>query len=424
MRRLLLTGIVCFFSFVLPASANDAGTSAGLLLKQITNVRAEGMGGAQTAVTTDEAGAIGWNPGALAQGGYPALSAIYYHGLVDDAYGALNYDMALNRDFAFGAGLLVYDAGSFDLNSDAGETTSVSAERDFLGSLTGAYRLGLLGSDLAFGANLKLLHSTLLAQYSALAVAVDLGAQMQFAGWLKNLQAGLAVKNIGTPLKYIDDADPLPSYALLGLAYRVYQDKTFSVLVAADAQNDLGSRMNENFGAEVNIAEIVAVRAGYKAGSALESLTFGLGVNLENFQLDYAYSPTQALSATHIASLKYTFGPLAKAEAAHEVEVVEAPVVIPENVEKQNSGPVQKINVGVLEIHKTGGRAYEVIMNAGADQQIRVGFEGALLDNAGHTVAALVVRQVDAKLSLAEIIGLSRDIDNNVVAIISIPVKK
>jgi hypothetical protein len=424
MKRILLASFILSLGFVIPAYSKDTGSSAGLLLKQITSVRAEGMGGAQTAVTTDEAGAIGWNPAALNQGQYPDLSAVYYRGLADDSYGALNYDMAMNPDLACGAGVLFYDAGSFDLNSDAGETSTVSAERDFLVSLTGAYRMHFLGTNLAAGANLKVLQSTLLAKYSALAAAVDLGVQAQFTGWLSNLQAGLAIKNLGTPIKYLDNTDPLPSYSLLGLAYNVHQDKTFAVLVAGDAQYDLENTWRENVGVEIKIVDFVAVRGGYQINSAIESFTLGIGFNFENFQLDYAFSPTQALNATHIASLKYTFGPLAKPEAPHEAEAGEAPVVIPENVEKQNGGPVQKIQVGVLEIHKAGGRASEVIMSGGSEQQIKVGYEGALVDSSGHPVAALVVRQVEPKLSLADIIGLSREIDNNVTAIIEIPVKK
>jgi hypothetical protein len=422
-QKVIWTGLICFFTFSPLVFATDTSSSAGLILKQITSVRAEGMGGAQTAVITDEAGAVGWNPAALHSGDYPNLSAVYYRGLADDSYGSLNYDQSINPDLTCGGSLLFYDAGSFDLNSDSGETSTVSAERDYLASLTGAYHLGLFGSGLTVGANLKLLRSTLLAQYSAMAAAVDLGTQVQFAGWLKNLQVGVAIKNLGTPIKYIDHADSLPSYALLGAAYHIYQDKIFSVLLAGDSQYDLESAWRGNMGAEVNIASFLALRGGYQAGSAIESYTVGIGFNFENFQLDYAFTPTSVLNATHIASLKYTFGPLAKPENFREQETAEAPVIIPD-VEKQNEEPVQKIQVGVLEIHRAGGRASEVIMSGGSEQQIKVGYEGALVDSAGHPVAALIVRQVEPKLSLANIIGLSRDIDNNVIAVINIPVKK
>jgi len=291
MKKILFAVLLLLVGSALSVNASETASSAGLLLKQTTRVRAEGMGGAQTAVTTDEAGVIAWNPASLYRNQGPEVSAVYYQGLSDDYFAAADFDMAANKDYSVGAGLMMYNGGTIDLNSETGDTTStVNAQRDFLATVTGAYHMALFGTDLAMGANLKFLQSTLLEQYSAFAVAADLGAQVGFSGWLKDLQAGLAVKNLGTPLKYIDSSDPLPSYALAGLAYQAVKSDAFSLLLAGDVQYDWANTMRSNVGAEIGITEYLFFRGGYKVSSDVGSFTVGLGFNFSDFQFDYAFS--------------------------------------------------------------------------------------------------------------------------------------
>lgn len=427
MKGILLAVVTLGLFTALSAHSQSPATSGGMVLKQRTSVRAEGMGGAQTAMPAGEAGAVGWNPASLQSGGFPELSAVFYRGLADDAYGSLNYDMAVNREITCGGSLLFYDAGAFDLTTDSGETSSVSAQRDFLGCLTGAYRFGFLGSGLAVGASVKFLQSTLLGNYSAFAAALDAGALVQLGGELKNFRIGAAVKNLGTRLKYIEDADSLPAYGLAGLACDVYRDKTFSAVFALDAQSDFENSWQGNAGAEISIADVIALRGGYKIASAIESFTLGIGFTFENFRLDYAFGPVQDLNSTHLASLTYVFGTVAGPKISRDAasESGEAAVVIPDNVEGKPDRPTEKIRAELVEVRKVGGRAAAIVMNAGAEQQIKAGYEGTLVDASGHPVAAFVIRQVDPKLSLADVIGLSREIDGtNVIAIIEKPIAK
>jgi len=63
-------------------------------------------------------------------------------------------------------------------------------------------------------------------------------------------------------------------------------------------------------------------------------------------------------------------------------------------------------------------------MNIGSEQGIKIGFNGVIVDTAGRPLATIVVRQVDPNLSLAEVVGLGRDIGNNASAVIEKPVAK
>jgi len=368
---------------------------------------------------TDEAGAVGWNPAGLYVNRFPAVSAQYYRGLTEDFYGALNFDVPLNRDWAVGAGLAFYDTGSFDLSTDTGESSKVLGQRDMLAALTGAYHLRAFATGITLGANLKMIHSALLDEYTALAAAMDLGACVELPGVLRPVRVGLAVKNIGTPLKYGKNNDPLPTYALLGMAYEIFRNPTLAILLAGDVQYDFKDTWNETFGAEVSLYDWLALRGGYRVDSDLGEFTMGLGFRLGRFQLDYAFGPRQVLDSLHLASLKYTFGsvPSAKREVPSAPEPEEEEDYQVGEVEKKPEVPVEKVPAAVAEIQRTGGLVSNVILHIGSNQGIKAGFNGVLVDSANRPLAAIIIRVVDPALSLAEVIGLGKDPGNDAQAI-------
>ncbi len=64
----------------------------------------------------------------------------------------------------------------------------------------------------------------------------------------------------------------------------------------------------------------------------------------------------------------------------------------------------------VMQIDKIGGRADKVIINLGSGGGMQVGMSGVILDGHQRPVAGIVIAQVDANLSLAKVVGLSREI--------------
>ncbi len=402
--------------------AKSTSTSTGILLTNHTSVRAGAMGDAHTAVASDESGAEGWNPANLLGIPDPQITALYYSGLVDDKYGALNYAMPLDKNLACGANLVFYDGGTFELNSATDDTSSsVSAQRDYLATVTGAYNLNVL-TGLAIGANIKFLSSTLLNEYKAFAIAADLGASMEV---IKDLRVGLAVKNLGTPLKYFESSDPLPSSALVGMGYAIPLAPSFTALVAADAQYDLESTVRGNVGAEVKMFDMVSVRGGYKAGYDLGTFTLGLGFQMADVALDYAFTPSTALNSMHRVSLKYTFV-TPKPEVDEESNTINAVAEEPYRPDVSDvvpKGPVERVGADLLEIQRMGGRVSKVILNVGSNDQIRVGYQGSIVDPEGRPLAGIIVRQVDPKLCLAEVIGLGKDFNESAKAVIERPIR-
>ncbi len=425
LKRLSVWVSVLMFGVSVSGSvwALETSTSAGILLKKNASVRSAGMGDAQTAVKGDAAGAAVGNPACLMGETWSSLSAVYLRGVAEDSYGALHLTAPYSENWAFGGSLSLYDAGNFELTNETatGEETvsSVSAQRDYLATVTGAYRLPLLGQNFALGASGKLLRSTLLDNYSAMAFALDLGLRWDAAQL--PLHAGIALKNNGTAVKYRNTADPLPGAVLLGVAYDAFQNTRTQVLVAYDMEFDREQNLRNHLGAEVGIMDLFFLRAGYKSGYDLNALTVGFGVRYNELQLDYTFTPSQALESMHYASVKYSFDPVSFSTAAPTAETNETdPMAV--NVE---SGPEEKVasrvKADVVDVRKTGGRAVGVVLNVGSEQNIKLGYKGVLFDPSGSPLAGLRIVQVENKLCLGEIVGMGKEITSSAIAVLDIP---
>jgi hypothetical protein len=412
------------------AQAQDSTTCSGLLLKNHISVAAEGMGGAQTALEVDGTGAHDFNPAGLGGSEYPRVSASYYSGLVDDAFGAISFDMPYEA-WTLGASFIYYDAGVMELVTLDGDISQVSAQKDMLLSLTGARWFSLLGQPISVGANIKVLNSTLVEEYTATAFAGDLGVRYEIKPLVENLHLGLAIKNIGTPLTYIETADALPAYALAGLSYGFSPDSSVAILVAGDVNYDLENKIKANVGAQVTVFDLVSLRGGYKLGYDIGAITAGIGVEWTNFRLDYAFNVMEVMNTVHRVSLGYKLAPLPfLKKETQEAEEIEEPVqtvddmVDTMHVTSKPEGEMEKLQAKVLEIRRVGGMVKEVVMNLGSNHGVKIGYAGSILDPNGVPLAGIVIRVVDAEVSLAEVQGLSKDIDSNVWAIIERPIGK
>ncbi|OGS62257.1 MAG: hypothetical protein A3J79_01590, partial [Elusimicrobia bacterium RIFOXYB2_FULL_62_6] len=141
---------------------------------------------------------------------------------------------------------------------------------------------------------------------TAYAYAADLGFIRKF----ENLKLGLAVLNLGTPVKLYKDSFALPLTFRGGAAYRVNERIWF----AADAFQT-GAGLGFAGGAEgelaVTPAETAFVRLGYKGGgaeSAGSGITAGVGLKSGELRFDYAFAPYGDLGDSHRLTISFKFG--------------------------------------------------------------------------------------------------------------------
>jgi fibronectin type 3 domain-containing protein len=123
------------------------------------------------------------------------------------------------------------------------------------------------------------------------------------------LRIGAGIFNVGQQVQFISASDPLPTIARLGVAYEVLRIPHHSLLLSAESAYDLNAQTDSGAaGLEYWFDKTLAIRGGYAGDAYQQHWTAGVGINLNIFQLDYAYSPISTLGDTHRLSLILRFG--------------------------------------------------------------------------------------------------------------------
>lgn len=385
--------------------AAGSGTTGAIILKHDFNPRAEAMAEAYVAVA-DDAHAMYWNPSGLAYMLCDEVSTTFSKGIVDDMFGQVSYVHTYNRELTFGAGLLTYSAGSFELVDEFGNISKLNAQVDFLLALSGAY---MIDEEFTAGAAIELLHSTLVETVSGMTAAVTLGGSYK-PDFMPPLRIGAAVKHLGLPLSYEGEGDPLPLTGQLGASYRLLESRPakpeHDLIVAADASMGLDTPVYVNLGAEYWFQKMLAARIGYKINRDLEWLAFGFGIKYPvmkdmPMQLDYSLSLAAEFSPTHklALSLFLAKNPVrisdeeqeAKKRAAEEAQKRKQAAKKRAEEKKKKQEEMEKklppVTIQVLEQEKKGGEVKALILNAGYNTKgVRRGVIGVIY-NPGHALA-------------------------------------
>ena len=300
MRKAILTAILA----ALPAAAwaSGPGTTAAPFLKVAMSPRAMAMGGAFGPLA-DDSGAVFVNPAGLAGSETREVALDFTTYLQDARMGNVSYSgMAAGNRFGFGATFLtvggierrtndsvgiVPEAGSFSSNDMA--FTFAYAKKDFMPETI---------KDLNVGLAAKFVRSSI-DEKSAVAVAVDAGAIYRAS---EKVNFSLAIQNLGTPMKFEDDSDPLPIDIRAGMLYRPSPELNLVAEVNEYLQDE---KFYPSFGAEYWLREALALRGGYKFGYDTENLgaevglSLGFGVKVAGLGVDYAYLPFGELGSVH-----------------------------------------------------------------------------------------------------------------------------
>jgi hypothetical protein len=291
MRAFLL--LAAFSSLGIPAHAT--GVTGADVLKTRLSVRAAALGEALTADVGD-LGALSYNPAGLARLSGPQLGFTHF----GQVAGVGVQDISYAHPLGFGTlgGKLIF-RGQPDIANALALDPPVSAWDLVLG-LAWAGRpsrwvdgLPEFVREAETGVQLKYLRSHL-GRNDADAFAADLGVQMPLA---EGLRGGLALLNLGPPISFIEQADPLPA-TLQGGVQRSFEPLWGNQInVHADMEMPLQGRMRLHFGLEDWLGEGFALRGGYLLdnGESLNGMTAGFGVRINQegliFTFDYAFRP-------------------------------------------------------------------------------------------------------------------------------------
>jgi len=315
LKAILITFIflsACEFSSF--AYASEPGTTGANFLKIGIGPRAAGMGEAQVAVCNDVA-SVFWNPAGLVRIGSQEASFMYnlwFEGIRSQYFG-YTYPHPTIGTFAGSINYLSMDKiqGYTANGVKTGEVTAY----DLLGVLSYARELPYYG--IYGGINLKLIQQKL-EKESSFACGFDIGAMGGLGRWLKvkgleDLTVGLNLQNLGTGVIFEEEVGNLPLNLKfgVGITKEVLGDP-LTIAIDGNLPND--NDFYGSFGIEYWVRDLIALRLGYKSGEDLgKGISFGGGIKVNIFQLDYALVHFGELGYTHRIGIVTRFGKEAKA---------------------------------------------------------------------------------------------------------------
>ncbi len=311
-----LISISCF-------AEESRGTVSGFTLRQGVGARPFGMGEAYVAVS-DDINALFSNPAGLAGIQKKELTTMYFKGLADVQTGFLGYVVPWEKKGSLATGFLYLNGGRIKINYLDGRSHSFEAQRDYVGILSYARDLK---DGFLIGGNMKLLHSTLVEEYTAQTLSVDLGVMYKKL-MNNNLSIGFAIQNIGKGIKYSQEEDDLPFTLKGGIAYKLNLEKNenylgffnevspktslspgclFSLEVEKPKETEFKGKLGFEYGKYWKQHRYL-LRGGYKLGYTPDTYTLGIGCEFEQFQFDYGIGIMDDLGLLHKVSFTIRFG--------------------------------------------------------------------------------------------------------------------
>ena len=131
---------------------------------------------------------------------------------------------------------------------------------------------------------------------SALSLMGDVGVMTRFnflktyAGRDMNWGVGATVKNLGA--EFINDPDPLPTYASIGFSYKPMRPLTvaFDFNMPFNLNGETAEKFSFAAGVNADIAEFVSAHSGVLIKTGKPRFTIGADVNLKNFTIQTNYT--------------------------------------------------------------------------------------------------------------------------------------
>ena len=313
--------LVAILMMTLLVSSSQAGVTkyaqAGMaFLKIDPDARSAGMGGAVTALANNSM-AMFSNPAGISFAEGLDLATTYTSWIADISHIAIGATYGFENIGTFGVNLVYMDYGDMTRTTPYSGNDPDLKSQGYInhGNFTvGEYAIGLsysrqISSQFSLGGTVKLVNQDLswsetLDVSSGQKVqdnnvqtlaAFDLGT-LYNTQW-HDLRVAMTMRNFSSQGRYVDQRFELPLTMTIGVAMNALSlwsdDTTHKLNVAFDWMHPRDYDERVHLGLEYVLAEMLAVRAGYKFNYDEEGLTFGIGVD-KNFgtfgiRFDYAY---------------------------------------------------------------------------------------------------------------------------------------
>lgn len=329
-------------------AVNGIDSNQGLTTLPILSIpmggRSEGLATAFAAVA-DDASYLEWNPAGSSMLANTELSFYHNNWIADSKIEGLVYTQRFGNLGIGAGGKWLYLP--FTEYNDFGDRASKGFYSEAVGILNASYNFfsGYYFTGLSLGINVKTAvrlvpdysndKGTLIsgsgAGQSAIAPMIDLGALSRF-NFLKfyysrerNSSVALVVKNLGFPAQ----GDPLPTEAVLGIAYKPIRpiqwsfDYTVPINLSDPA---LSEQPYWATGFSAQITDFLGMRTGLLFKSGNIRITMGSAVLVDTILVDINYTldlltQLQPLNRVSVGA-KFNFGDQGRGERAKKVEAL------------------------------------------------------------------------------------------------------
>lgn len=268
--------------------------------------------GVRGTAAIDDATALFSNPAGLGRAPFNQISASHTDLFSDSTFDTFAVGRTLGEHRgALALGVLYLKKGTIEGRNDNGDSTGGFSANDL--AVNVGYG-GRIAPRLALGSSVKMIQQRI-DRYSASAVAVDLGAQLEASN---HLSFGASLNNLGTQEKFISEKESLPLSTSLGVVVKL---SGLDITAESTSLIDEG-RTSFGLGVGGSIGNALSLRGGYSfaqdrpSTSSISSkeqfgsfagFSAGLGFTMGRFQLNYALVPHEELSASHQFGLTVTY---------------------------------------------------------------------------------------------------------------------
>ncbi|MBN2572464.1 MAG: PorV/PorQ family protein [Ignavibacteriales bacterium] len=191
-----------------------------------------------------------------------------------------------------------------EVRTNPGDAETTFNVHYIFGSLSTAFNLY---KNLDLGLTLKYIYESFF-QNKAKGFAGDIG--LVYTDVIKNLNAGISLKNIGDMEKLRAERTKLPADLRIGASYSKKVDVINSdIIFLTGLQKYLATDdIHIHFGTEILYQNLIALRLGYATGYESKDFSAGIGILWNSLNFDYAFTPFQySLGSSHTISLMYSF---------------------------------------------------------------------------------------------------------------------
>jgi len=302
MFKYLQTIIIGILAFSQLHAFEKVGATSFQFLKVVPDARSTAMGEAYSSVA-DGSDGMYWNPAALMRSSGLSANLSHVDYIFDTSHFGVSVNYALNK---FALGLMFMNVDYGDIEVTTVENLEYLNDGTYNPGLTGeiiqpgAMVAGIgfaqrLTNKFSYGVTANYVREDMVCAKQSLVMG-NMG--ILYETGFRTITLAATMRNFGPQVEYFDYSYPIPQTLNIGISSHLIGGKEpllikstkHQLLAAFDIVQPRDYDQQYNTGVEYLFMNMVALRAGYKMNYDTEGFTFGAGINLKGFSVDYSYN--------------------------------------------------------------------------------------------------------------------------------------